>query len=95
MDDNFADAPISITEARSERDRDAAKWTARDVLISMLREIDRGELTVDTMFIAFRTAPSEAKPFGHLSYRQRGDDPMATIGVAETVLSSFRERTVA
>lgn len=39
---DFSDAPVSIGEARSEKERDASKWTVRDLLVSMLRDIDNG-----------------------------------------------------
>lgn len=44
VDDDFKDAPTSITEARAERDQRADRWKPRDVLIAMLREIDQGKI---------------------------------------------------
>lgn len=51
-DDDFSDAPQSITEIRGNRQKDSRIWTARDALVSLLREIDSGNRKVDVMFIA-------------------------------------------
>ena len=52
-DASFADAPISITEARAGRVHDAAQWTPRDALVDLLRRIDRGEVNVKQLVIAY------------------------------------------
>jgi hypothetical protein len=50
--DDFSTAPVSVAESRADRDADAGKWTPRDVLVQLLREIDRGETKVDVVFLA-------------------------------------------
>jgi hypothetical protein len=50
----FANAPQTITELRADRECDGSKWTPRDALISVLRDIDSGKAKVDTVFIAYR-----------------------------------------
>jgi hypothetical protein len=42
--ETFGAHPMSITEHKGMRDANAAKWTPRDALISLLRDIDNGEL---------------------------------------------------
>jgi hypothetical protein len=50
--DNFADHPKSITEIRSDKSRRASDWTPRDVLVSLLRDIDSGERKVTSVVVA-------------------------------------------
>ena len=40
--ENFADAPLSIAEHKAGKSHDAKDWTPRDVLVELLRGIDRG-----------------------------------------------------
>lgn len=54
MDENFADAPKSLGEFRAWAKGDASAWTARDALVSVLREIDSGRLKTDNLIIAYR-----------------------------------------
>lgn len=51
VNDSFADAPVSISELRSNKTDRARDWTPRDVLISLLRDIDRGEVKIDIMVV--------------------------------------------
>lgn len=44
--DDYSDAPTSITELRAAKEHDASQWTPRDMLISLLREIDSGECNI-------------------------------------------------
>lgn len=43
-DDNYANAPVSITEHRARKEEKAKLWTPRDALINTLRRIDAGDL---------------------------------------------------
>lgn len=47
---NFADYPVSITEARATSCRDI---TPRDALIDILRQIDSGELDIQRLVIVY------------------------------------------
>lgn len=40
---NFADYPKSLSEIAADKADDCRKWTPRDLLISLLRQIDSGE----------------------------------------------------
>jgi hypothetical protein len=51
--ENFRDAPVSLTEARSARDQSAAPLTPRDVLVKALRQLDSGEISPDTLIVVF------------------------------------------
>jgi hypothetical protein len=76
-EDNFADAPQTIGEIRSDKSRSARDWTPRDALISLLREIDRGEANPDTIAIFYRERTRQKTAFVIA-----GADPDATVGVA-------------
>jgi len=52
--DNFKDAPPTIGEVRSDRSDSPADWSPRDALVTMLRDIDSGKITPDTMVIFWR-----------------------------------------
>ncbi len=52
--DSFANYPRSISEVRSKRSGNAADWSPRDMLISVLRDIDSGILKPESMVIVFR-----------------------------------------
>lgn len=42
-EENFANAPYSITELRADKEGDGKLWTVRDALVSLLRDIDSGK----------------------------------------------------
>lgn len=54
MSESYADHPVSLTEARANRERDCKLWTPRDVLINALRDIDRGERSFDALVVVGR-----------------------------------------
>jgi hypothetical protein len=54
--DTFADAPLSIGEARSARSQRSQDWTPREVLVKMLREHDSGEQVLEELVVTFRSA---------------------------------------
>jgi len=45
MQENFSNAPESIGEIKANKHYDASLWTVREMLISILREIDSGNIT--------------------------------------------------
>ena len=59
MTDDFAGYPVSVSEARADREDDCRLWSPRDALISVLRDIDEGKVAPDALICV---------------YRQRGDD---------------------
>lgn len=55
---SFEEAPVSLSEVRSDRTNCAGDWTPRDALVAMLRQVDRGERKpVDLIIVA--VTPSE------------------------------------
>ncbi|MBB6167130.1 hypothetical protein [Chelatococcus composti] len=82
--DDFSKAPMSIGEIRASRELDGSKWTPRDVLVSLLREIDAGERQVDTIFVAFANGDE-------VGYRQSSPGAVRTVGVIEHAKMLFME----
>lgn len=52
---DFADHPVSLTEAKASRDHDSRLWTPRDALISLLRDIDSGAINPNALVAVCRT----------------------------------------
>ena len=77
MSENFANHPESITEHKSKDN--AALWTARDVLISMLRDIDSGRISPDALIVCYREkiGPGETDAY----FRNMGPDLQTTLGL--------------
>ena len=48
---NFADYPKSLSEIAADKADDCRKWTPRDLLISLLRQIDAGEIEPSSMIV--------------------------------------------
>jgi hypothetical protein len=51
VDENFANAPRSVSEVRAEKLGDSSLRTVRDMLISILREIDSKEIDPSSAII--------------------------------------------
>lgn len=54
MVESYANYPFSVSEMRSRKSGDASDWSPRDMLISVLRDIDTGVLNPESMVIVFR-----------------------------------------
>lgn len=79
MKENFADAPLSDTEIKSDKTRNQKDWTPRDVLISTLRRIDAGEIDPDSLTVVFRVLNDDGIP--SVNYASSGNDPHVTMGM--------------
>lgn len=60
---SFADAPTTIGELSANRSKQAKDWMPRDVLINVLRRVDRGEIKPDNLMVVWDDA-------NHTSYTQ-------------------------
>jgi hypothetical protein len=81
---SFSDSVVSISELRSNRSGDAADWTPRDAIISMLRAIDRGEVNPKALVIAYCEDGLEAGKF-HTRFYSASPEPCITVGMLEIV----------
>lgn len=61
MSEDFSDIPVSLAEVRADREYSARAWTARDVLVSMLRDIDSGAIRVDACCVAFSVVDEQGE----------------------------------
>lgn len=50
----FTNYPVSIAEARADREDDCRSWTPRDALISLLRDLDSGKTRADALMCVYR-----------------------------------------
>lgn len=53
MTEDFSNHPMSIGEVKAERMNSSGEWTARDVLIATLRDIDSGELKLGACCVVY------------------------------------------
>ena len=76
---SFADHPKTLSELRSEKSGDASDWTARDLLVHLLREIDSGRLAItDLVLVALTVGPPNAEG---LMWRQAARDQNIALGI--------------
>lgn len=53
MTEDFSEHPMSLGEVKAERLQSSGEWTARDVLIATLRDIDSGELKLGACCVTY------------------------------------------
>jgi hypothetical protein len=84
---DFSGHPKTISEIRSEKSSKGSDWTPRDVLISMLRDIDAGTLKPDALIVCYRHSGNKT------SFRQATPDALTMLGLLER--TKFRIHEVA
>ena len=93
--ESFADHPDSITEIRSDRKQAAAGRLPRDVLIHVLKCIDRGDTNPDHLVVCYRQPLHEAKD-GHMVtdtfYSIAGPDPHVVLGLLTRTIMEITGR---
>ncbi len=83
MTESFKDYPKSIAEIQSDRNGDASAWSPRDVLISMLREIDNQDVAADSLVVCFR---EKSDGGGYKTgFRSSGPDIHTVLGLLRLV----------
>jgi hypothetical protein len=70
--ENFKDHPQSVADYKSDKSHNAADWSARDMLISALRDIDNGTVVMEAAILVWRD--------GHdgVGYSSASLDPFVT-----------------
>jgi hypothetical protein len=81
MSTDFSQHPVTIGELRSDRSRSSSDWSARDLLISLLRDIDRGAVSADAMVVVYRKRQEDGTT--DTAYRACGPDLHVTLGLLE------------
>ena len=51
--ENFSNIPQTLGERRADKKPDCQEWSARDLLINLLRRIDEGTLQITDIVVAF------------------------------------------
>ena len=77
MTENFANYPESLAEVRSGSN--AALWGPRDVLISVLRDLDSGRISPDALIVCYREKIGPGNTKSH--FRNMGPDVQVTLGL--------------
>lgn len=86
---SFANAPITIGEARAQRAGSAAAWSPRDVLVQLLREIDSGDLKPSAMVVSM-AVPQPDGTMAH-SYRNACPDNFVALGLLARAAHRLQE----
>ena len=88
--ESFADHPLTIGEIRASKEQTGAAWSPRDVLIELLRMIDRGDVAPDVLFVAYS---QEMEPGARrTSFSCAGQDPCLTLGCIERAKYEYLSR---
>ena len=90
--ENFADHPPTVGEMRSEKNQSMRDWQPRDVLISILRDIDSGKLPIDMIVVSWRAPAKDAPGEFDTNYSVAGADPNAAIGMLTRTIHRMLER---
>lgn len=86
--ETYANHPQSITEIRADKAEDGTKWLPRDVLISMLRDIDSGAIEApQVIFIAYGVRDPDGAT--RTAFRQAGTSSWETLGLLEAAKLRF------
>lgn len=78
--DSFKDMPQTISEIRSDKSLLGKDWTPRDLLVSLLRGIDSGELNMKSCVVFFRYESDDESTF--IGFRQACPSALDAMGLA-------------
>lgn len=85
---DYSKHPPTINEIKSDKTDNGSDWTPRDVLISLLRDIDSGKVKLDAVFIAGLvpgTHPNAVRPF----FSAAGKNPAEILGTIDLCRDSY------
>lgn len=90
---DFSNHPTSLSSYRVNKEQDAAKWTARDILVETLKKIDSGELNPDILTIWYREETGVDEPYkigGQVAYKPgSGTDVFTLLGLLDIAKSEM------
>lgn len=84
---DYTKEPISLSEVKAIKNGDCTLWTPRDALVNLLRDVDSGEIKIETIFIGFISEKKNT----HAGYCCSGESPMDVIGVAYSALKKYMD----
>ncbi len=79
--DTYADYPRSVNELRSQRSGNAADWSPREMLITLLRDLDAGSIKPESMVVVFR---QKRHPGYRTDFSAACPDGTVLVGLLET-----------
>lgn len=82
MNDNFSEAPPSIGEIRAAKEEDCSKWTPRDALVSVLRDIDSGKVNCKALVVCYTI---ETEKGSNTVYAASSPDAITALGMLSRV----------
>lgn len=86
MNENYADHPKSITEIKADKSSDANDWAPRDVLISLLRRIDAGEIAPTALVVGWYQPHENDATYG---YAKAAPSRLVALGIAAELQHSI------
>lgn len=88
-EENFADHPKSLAEARANKNSDASAWSPRDALIAALRAIDSGELNPTYAIISFANVSEDAREATTMNYFNCIPNTFYGVGMLTASITDF------
>lgn len=88
MTDSFANHPQSIAEIKSDKSRNAADWTPRDALISVLRKLDAGEIAPSAIVIVSGDATAGS---ASIEWASSSPNMLVTLGLLTRFMWAIQE----
>jgi hypothetical protein len=80
MSEDFSDYPKSVAEIRADQSEHAHDWTPRDVLIELLRAIDKKEIKPTALVVCYQQHPTKPGRT-RVGYRVSAPDTVVTLGL--------------
>jgi hypothetical protein len=81
--ENFKDFPTILGDVRSDISGMGADWSPRDLLLTMLKELDAGEISADTLVVGWCYNDKNNVP--QVCSRSASKDPMRAIAVFSVI----------
>jgi hypothetical protein len=83
MIDDYTEYPTTVGEIKSDLTQDATDWSARDLLINLLRDIDSGKLEIEKLVLSYR------RKDGSLGFGNAGESNHVVAVGLSTILTSW------
>lgn len=79
MSEDFANAPQTIGEIRSNKTANGADWTPRETLIALLRSIDKGEIKPNALIAVWGEIGADGR--GRIDFNVSAPNICVTLGL--------------
>lgn len=91
---DWSNIPQTISELRAEKTRKASTWSARDVCLVVLREIDAGRIKPELLVLTYAQSLENddlVRYNWYLAHNNVGYARLATVGLLDTVLREISD----